>query len=71
MMPPTPHLVMTTELHEKLKQSGLLGWQWNPAWVASKMSRKEVREHVPPFDVTEFVIPRTACPKRVWFDPLD
>ncbi len=68
-----PHRIhlMTVGLHEKLKRSGLLGWGWDPAWVGTLLSKRELRDHVPPFDVTEFVVPRSPCPRRVWQDPLD
>jgi hypothetical protein len=68
-----PHRIslMTVGLHEKLKRSGLRGWDWNPAWVTALLTKREIRDHVPPFDVMEFVVPRTPCPKWVWHDPLD
>ncbi len=70
-MPPLPTCIMTPALHEKLLNSGLLGWDWNPAWVASRLSPADIRALVPPFDVTEFEVPRAPCPRRVWEDPLD
>lgn len=70
-MPPHSTKIMTPALHELFMTSGLLGWDWNPAWVVGQWTPAEIRAHVPPYDLTEFVVPRTPCPRRVWHDPLD